>query len=614
MKLLRNRGVWLAVLFASWLDGSAARALPVDFSNFHTPAQVDTILGELQAAHPSRCQVITLGNSLEGRPIKAIKISDNVAVDEPNEGDVVFFGLHHAREWLTVEMSLYLAERLLNEYATVPQVQANIDNLEIWIVPVVNPDGYAWTHAAPANRYWRKNRRLNMDGTRGVDLNRNWGYQWGLNSGSSPDPWDDTYRGTAAYSEPETLLLRNFLQGLHNVKTLLSYHSFSELFLRPWSYTTTDPPGEPTLNGLADRNIQAIQGVHGHTYSETIWYTSSGETSDYLWGEMRVSAFTPELRPASGGLSGFSPPPSEILPTAQENYPAARALIHDAGSREVWIRDYPGDTGAEPSAVWTAGGWSQAFWISPDIWTVPAALEQGAEVTLHTRISNNTGASKSNVKVDVYYTDPRISLEFPNPDAVLIGSQTVTVPPGGITITMPWTVPVGANSWGELHWCVGAVIQHATDMPLTTRAERTSNLGIRNFNTEPVLAGTNLIVAATNFLEVDAELLVTVDPLPPGWTIRLPELPKHRPGPRPTAIERKGRLLKVQGRLLTPDESVYLPIRVVPPSNAKSGDTVDVTIHGALLPLVPGEREAVGNGWTYRVVFDPEKLLKKNDG
>jgi len=598
-----------AVAACVWTSDTTARALPIDFSSFHTPSQVNTILADLEAAHPTLCKVTSLGSSLEGRPINVIKISDDVTVDDAGEGDVVFFALHHAREWISVETALYLAERLLNEYATVPQVKAAIDNLEIWIVPVANPDGYAWTHNTSGYRYWRKNRRMNSDGTRGVDLNRNWGYQWGLDSGSSPTPVNDEFRGTAAFSEPETTAMRDFLAGLHNVKTLLTYHSFSELFLRPWGYTTADPPGEPTLSRLATRSIAAIAAVHGHTYGETIGYTASGETTDYLWGEMRVSAFTPELRPTTGGLSGFSPPASAILPTAEENYPAALALIHDAGSREVWIRDYVGDTGAEPSAVWTVSGWSHAFWTSPDISTVPATLEQGATVTLNVHVSNSTGASKAGVKVDVYYTDPRISLEFPNPSAVLIGTTTVTVPAGGLTVSMPWTVPVGANSWGELHWCVGAVLQHTTDMPLTTRAERTSNVGIRNFQTEPLLVGTNLIVAATNFLEIDAELAVVVDRLPPGWEVKVPEPPKPRPGPRPTSIERKARLLRAQGRLLAPDETVYLPIRIVPPPNARPGDAVDLTVHGALLPLVPGQRDAVGNGFTYRVVFDPERLL-----
>lgn len=575
----------------------------IDFSNYHSPSQVNTILDDLATAHPGLARVSTIGTSHNGIPIKVLKISDNVATDETDEGDVLFVALHHAREWISVEMALYLAEQILTQYPINPQLQADVDNLEIWIVPVVNPDGFAYTWSPTGYRFWRKNRRNNGDGTFGVDLNRNWGYEWGLSSGSSGTTSIDTYRGPAAFSEPEISALRTFVDGLDNLKTMLTYHSFSELFLRPWGYTTLDAPGEETLRQLALRSINVIQAVHGHTYTETIGYTAAGEATDWFWGEHRISAFTPELRPASGGLSGFDPPPTEILPSNEENLPAALALIHDAGARELWMKDYSADTGAEPSAVWTSTGWSHAFWVSPDIWTVPATLDQGTTVDLNVRIRNNTGTTQNNVRLDIYYTDPRISLEFPNPDATLIVSRTsLTIPAGGTTVTVPWTVPVGTNSWGERHWCVGAIVMHPDDLPLTTEAQRSSNVAIRNFNITETVVGTNLLVAATNFLETDAELIVFVDDLPAGWQVMLPLPPKPVEGKRRTSIERKGLLLEAEGRLLRAGETIYLPVRVIPPDNAQTGDTVDINVHGGLLPLTAGKRTAVGNGFTYQVV------------
>jgi hypothetical protein len=607
------------------LTGNAYAAL--DFSDYHTPSQINTILDDLAAAHPGLAQVSTIGTSHDGNPIKVLKISDNVATDEADEGDILFVALHHAREWVSVEMALYLAEQVLTQYSTNPQLQADVNNLEIWIIPVVNPDGYAYTASPTGYRYWRKNRRDNSDLTFGVDLNRNWGYEWGLASGSSGTTSNDTYRGPAAFSEPEVSAIQTFVDGLDNLKTMLTYHTYSELFLRPWGYTTLDAPGEETVRQLALRSIDEIQAVHGHTYSETIGYTASGETTDWFWGEKRVSAFTPELRPngawitarraalgcsgspplhpdcALGGLIGFSPTPDQILPAIEENYPAATALIHDAGARELWMKDYPTDTGAEPSAVWTGTNWSHAFWVSPDISTVPTTLDQGATVDLNVHIRNNTGSAQTNVRLDIYFTDPRISLEFPNPDATLIASRTsVTVPPGGKTITVPWTVPIGTNSWGERHWCVGAIVMNSEDMPLTTEARRSSNVAIRNFNTTETVVGTNLLVAATNFLDVDAELIVSVDALPPGWQVVIPPAPKPIKGPRPTSIERKGLLLGAKGRLIRPGNTIYLPVRVIPPSTVNSGDKVDINVHGGLLPLVAGNRVAVGNGFTYQVV------------
>jgi len=591
------------VLFA--FDASA----DIDFSDYHSPSQVEDEMTNLASAYPTLAEVVTVGASVNGAPIQALKISDNVATDETDEGDVIFIAAHHAREWLTVEMALYLAEYLLQHYSSDLQLQADMNNLEIWIVPISNPDGVAYSWSSATNRYWRKNRRDNGDGSFGVDLNRNWGYQWGLNSGSSPDTWDDTYRGPGPFSEPETQAIRDLVQNVDNLKAFISYHTYSELFLRPWAYTSADPPGESTLQSIADRSISVMASVHGHTYTDGIWYTSSGETGDYLWGETRTAAFTPEMRPNCGlpptcGLAGFSPPATTIVPNNEENLPAALALIHDAGAREVWIKDYPTDSGAEPSAVWTGTGWSHAFWVSPDIWTVPETLDQGATVDLNVRLRNNTGSAKTNVQVDVYWTDPRISLEFPNPNATLIGSQTVTVPAAGTTITMPWSVPVGTNSWGERHWCVGAVIKHATDMPLTTQAQRTSNIGIRNFNTTEVVVAGTLLVAATNFLDVASELVVSIDQtsIPEGWTVVLPPRPDPLPITRPTSAQRKARLLEVKGRVLEPGETVLIPVRVETPPGVAPGTSVDVNVHAALLPLVAGKREPVGNGYTYRVV------------
>lgn len=611
------RFVPLAAAAMLWI-GTPAAAQNINFSSFHTPAQVDFEVNRLQTRFPSLVRVITIGTSVEGRPIRAVKISDNPAVDEVAEGDILFAALHHAREWISTETALYLAEQILLRYTTDAAVKADVDNLQIWIVPVVNPDGYAFTTPG-GDRYWRKNRRNNGDGTFGVDLNRNWGYQWGLLSGSSADTWNDTYHGTISFSEPEVQTLRTFIDSRPILKAFVSFHSYGELFLRPWSYTTGDPPGEGTLLSLFERSRDAISAVHSHFYVPDIWYTSSGEATDYLWGQHRIAGFTPELRPTTalggGGLAGFSPPASEILPTAEENFASARALVHDAAAREVWIRDYAGDTGVEPSAVWTGSGWSHAFWVSPDIWTTPADLVSGTTVTLNVRVNNNAGSTMNNVRVEAYWTDPRIALEFPSPSATLIGAQTVTVPPAGKTLTMTWTVPTGMNSWGERHWCVGVVIKHQRDMPLTTQAQRSSNIAIRNFNTLPATAaGVTRQLAAINFLSTDAELRVHVDSLPAGWRVRIPDLRELRPRPPspsevivpqvrdPQAITRKARLLKASGLVLRPGETVQIPLFITPPASAPAGTSVDVNVQGLLLPLVAGKRQPEGNGYTFHVV------------
>lgn len=573
----------------------------IDFSNWHTPAGINTALASLASAHPSRAKVLSIGSSVNGLPINCLKISDNVAVNESNEGDVVFVGLHHAREWISPETALFLAEHLLNSVAagTDPELTTCVNNLEIWIIPALNPDGYAFTTIS-GNRFWRKNRRNNGNGTFGVDLNRNYSYQWGGGSGAEGSNFtaDDTYRGPFPFSEPETAALRDFVQGLHHPRALVSYHSFSELFLRPWSYTNVDPPGERTLRYIAQDSIARMAAVHGHTYSETIWYNAYGETTDFFWGEKRIAGFTPELRPAGGGLAGFAPPTTEILPNCQENLPAAVALIKDAGLRKVWIKDHPSDTGVEPSAQWLGDHWSHAFWVSPDIWTEPEELVEGSTVTLKVRIHNDTAGTMSGCTVAAYYTDPRVALEFPGLPSVLIGNQTLNLPAGDSTVSFAWTVPTGFNAWGERHWCVGAIVYHPNDRPLTTQVERSSNIACRNFNTvEALLGGQVLLVGLHNFLDTHAEYRLTVDrsTLPPGWRVVIAD------PPQPAKTNRKAKLLGLKHHVLEPRQECAQPIRLIVPPTAQPGTVVDVQVHAALIPLVPGKRTPLGNGYTFRV-------------
>jgi Zinc carboxypeptidase len=586
------------ILFAVVLCLGAARNVraQIDFTHYHTPTSLASDLASLAATHPANSQLFSIGTSVEGRPIQGIKISTNPAIDDPAKGDVIFVGLHHAREWLAAEMPLRLAEYLLttNDHS----LQACMNNLQIWIIPVLNPDGYAYTAASATNRYWRKNRRDNGDGTFGVDLNRNYGFEWGLNTGSSPNTNDETYRGTSPFSESEVAAFRDFVAARHNPKALLTYHTFTEQFLRPWSYTTSDPPGKPTLEYIVQDSIARIDAVHGESYGESVGYLSSGEATDYFWNQYRMAAFTPEMRPAAGALDGFSPPESEIVPNNEENLPAALALIRDAGCRALWIKDYPADTGAEPSAVWSGGGWSQAFWVSPDIWTVPATLVGGSTVTLNVRVHNDGNGKQKGAIVSAYYTDPRISLEFPNPAAVLIGQQTVDLPPGDTTVSFSWTVPTGTNIWGEHHWCVGAIVMHPDDRPLTTEIQLSSNIGGHNFQTVDVLAGERILaVAITNYLGVAAEYHATInrERLPRGWEAVVPPLP---PNPKP---DRKALLLGVKGRVLEPGETVVQPILLRVPPSAKAGTKAVIQVNGVLKPLVPGKRVPMGNGYTFEV-------------
>jgi carboxypeptidase T len=600
---------------------SAAPA-QIDFTVFKDTAQLVAGMMQLQARFPTLARVQSIGTSVQGRPIRAVKISDNVATSETSEGAIVLIAAQHCREWLAAETALFVAEKILEAYAGNAEVHADVDRLELFIVPVTNPDGLVqtWLDGVNSNSSeWRKNRRLNPGGSYGVDLNRNWGFQWA----AVPAPTDAnfsygdanetswTYYGTGPFSEPEIQAVRDLIASLPNLKAFEDIHTYSELYLAPWRYTSVPlPPGSQTLEAFANRQVNVTAAVNSHTYTRNL-YRSSGGAIDFVWNQRRAMAISPELRPpASATDGGFAPPASEIIPTAQEHLAAVLALMHDAAARHVWIKDYAGDTGDEPSATWAGNHWTHAFWESPDIWTTPTDLVEGATVTLNIHINNDGPGAFHDVVVEAYWNDPRITLEFPGPTSTLIGTQTInTVPPAGKTITMQWTVPLGTNSLGEYHWCVGVVVRHPRDMALTTDPPRSSNVGMKNFTTRAMTAAEAIMAAASNALAVAAELVVYVDTasLPPGWRAEVMAV-APRPATQYTASTlRKARLLGARGILLEPGEVVLVPVHVTPPRGARQGDTAYVRVEAALLPLVAGERVPFGNGFTYRVIVDTTK-------
>lgn len=291
---------------------------------YHTYAELQTELTSLASAHSSIASVNSIGQSIQGRDLWALKISDNVATDE-DEKVIALLGAHHAREWISVEVPLKIAQHLLENYDTDTVIKNYIDNAEIWVVPMVNPDGHQYS--VISDRLWRKNRRNNGDGSYGVDLNRNYSYKWG-GTGSSGDTFSETYRGPAPFSEPETQACRDFLTQIEP-DALISYHSYSQLILFPWGYTSSPAPDKVLMENLAIQMANKIKAVHGVTYTpdqSSGLYLSSGDTTDWLYALLGVPAYTIELRPSSS-YPGFVLPESQIEPTYEENLPAALYLM-----------------------------------------------------------------------------------------------------------------------------------------------------------------------------------------------------------------------------------------------------------------------------------------------
>ncbi|MGE5318206.1 MAG: M14 family zinc carboxypeptidase [Chloroflexota bacterium] len=257
--------------------------------------------------------------TVQNRPIYYVKLSDNPNENE-DEPQVLYTGMHHAREGIGMQVQLYFMYYLLENYATNKEVQDLVNNTEMYFVPIFNVDGYARNiQTNPSGGgMWRKNRRPNGDGSYGVDINRNYGFYWGYDDeGSSPYPSDDTYRGPDAFSEMETQMMKEFCES-HNFKIAINFHSYSNLFLYAWGYTPEPSPDENIFSEYS-RNMTADNHYTYGPGSTTI-YPTNGGSDDWMYGEQttknKILSWTPEI--GSEG-DNFWPLTSRIIPLCQEN-------------------------------------------------------------------------------------------------------------------------------------------------------------------------------------------------------------------------------------------------------------------------------------------------------
>jgi len=254
-----------------------------------------------------------------GRELYWVRLSDNPNMNE-DEPEVLYTGMHHSREPIGMQLLVYYMYYLLENYETDPDVQYIVDNFELYFVPIISPDGYAYNiqNEPGGGGMWRKNRRQNDDGSYGVDINRNYGYMWGYdNSGSSPIPSDDTYRGPYAFSEPEIQCMKDFCEE-HEFRIALNYHSYSNLLLYAWGWSEEPCEHDAIFHAYAD----IMTDENGYTFGPgyTTIYATNGGSDDWMYGEQgsknMILAYTPEV---GDGTVGFWPPANQIIPLCQEN-------------------------------------------------------------------------------------------------------------------------------------------------------------------------------------------------------------------------------------------------------------------------------------------------------
>jgi carboxypeptidase T len=285
-------------------------------AGFYTFQEMLNIFADMKAKYPtiiSKSFAIDSFKTIENRPILYFKLSDNADKDELNETKVLYTALHHAREPASLSQMIYYIWYLLENYDKSLEIKYLVDNSELYFVPCLNPDGYIFneTNNPKGGGLWRKNRRDNGNGTMGVDLNRNYGYQWGISdSGSSPNGSSETYRGKAPFSEAETRAMK-FLCEKNKFSNALNFHSYGNDLIYPWSYS--DKVADTSLIQMAQVLTRYNHYLAGTTF-ETINYNVNGDADDWMFGGANISALTPEV-----GEGGFWPAQQNIIPICADN-------------------------------------------------------------------------------------------------------------------------------------------------------------------------------------------------------------------------------------------------------------------------------------------------------
>lgn len=248
--------------------------------------------------------LISFGKSFEGRDLLALHFGkpladDSAAKERPG---ILFVGNHHAREHLSAEICLSFA-RYLCEHCKTSAIAPLLESLDIYIVPMVNPDGVAYDFSKNPYAYWRKNRSINADHSVGVDLNRNYDYYWS-GPGKSDRPASETYGGPYPFSEPETKAIKTFIETHKGIKVLVSYHSYGKLILYPWG-CKKNAIEDVRDRAVYDKIAQAMGAITGYKVMQAAaQYVAPGDAVDWAYGVNKIFSFTVELMPTMNSHEG----------------------------------------------------------------------------------------------------------------------------------------------------------------------------------------------------------------------------------------------------------------------------------------------------------------------
>uniref|UniRef100_A0A3B5A909 Carboxypeptidase A2-like n=1 Tax=Stegastes partitus TaxID=144197 RepID=A0A3B5A909_9TELE len=301
-----------------------------NFGAYHTLETIYSWMDTLVAQHANLITKQEVGRSYENRPMYVLKFSTGGS----NRPAIWIDTGIHAREWVSQATGVWTANKIATDYGTDASLTSLLNTMDIYLMILTNPDGYAYTHSS--DRMWRKTRSINSGySCRGVDPNRNWDAGFG-GPGASSYPCSDSYRGPSAHSEIEVKNVVNLIKSHGNFKAFISVHAYSQLLMYPYGYSCNNVPDQPELDSVGRAAVQKLTSLYGTSYKVgsicKIIYQASGGSIDWSYNLGIKYSYAFELRDT--GRYGFILPSSQIIPTASETWLALKHIME-------YVRDHP---------------------------------------------------------------------------------------------------------------------------------------------------------------------------------------------------------------------------------------------------------------------------------
>ncbi|EDV36348.1 uncharacterized protein Dana_GF12918 [Drosophila ananassae] len=318
-------------------DSAVGNDDQMEWENYHSLDTIYDWIDKECAAHDYlECGVI--GKSYEGREIKSIKLSKR-----PGNKAIFLEGNIHAMEWISSATVTFLLNQLINSED--PEMQRLSEEYDWIVVPMVNPDGFVYTHEV--ERLWRKNRRPNgysntTGDCYGIDMNRNFGYHWGGAGWNIDEPCDHWFGGDEPNTEVEILSLQNFVNSFEDgyIRSYLAFHAYGQYVLLPYGHSNTEfPPNYDQMKRIAAAFSDAAADVYGSVFtygaSGLLNYVVSGAAKDWAYGVKNVP-FTCTVELRDKGTYGFFLPSNQITEVGTEVTAGLKALVNKAAEEGIY--------------------------------------------------------------------------------------------------------------------------------------------------------------------------------------------------------------------------------------------------------------------------------------